>query len=132
MMKLGIQDTRSPAAQLLYNLGVTDKNNVSLALGLVDDDVAELDVSPEGSIATTFVPWPPIATSPIKENRWSVPVECTRIPLLLQHTPMVTTGLQQVGAKAAFAQAPISLAQRARVPRARDIMLDFDISRTDM
>jgi hypothetical protein len=59
-------------------------------------------------------------------------VECTRIPLPLQHTPMVTTGLRQVGAKAAFAQAPISPARRARMPRARDKMLDFDISRTDM
>ncbi len=59
-------------------------------------------------------------------------MECTRIPLPLQHTPMVTTGLRQVGAKAAFAQAPISPARRARMPRARDKMLDFDISRTDM
>jgi hypothetical protein len=78
------------------------------------------------------VPWPPVATLPLKEKGWSVPVECTRIPLPLRHTPMVTTGPRQVGAKAAFAQAPISPARRARVPCAWDIMLDFDISRTDM
>ncbi len=63
-----LQDTRPPAAQLLYNLGVTDENDVSSALGLVDDEVAESDVSPEGNIATISFPRPPIATSPIKEK----------------------------------------------------------------
>ncbi len=121
-----LQDTQPPTAQLLYDLGVT------LPLGLVNDAMAESDVSLEENIATISVPWPPVTTSPLKEKGLYVPVECTQIPLPLQHTPMVTTGPRQVGAKAAFAHAPISPARRARVPRARDIMLDFDISRTGM
>ena len=64
-----LQDARPPAALLLYNLGVTDKIEVSSPLGLVNDDMAESDVSHEENIATISVPWPPVTTSQIKEKR---------------------------------------------------------------
>ncbi len=85
-----LQDTRPPAAQLLYDLGVTDETDIYLALGLVNDDDAASDYRPDGTIEAITVPWPPIATCPIKEKEWTVPVECTRLPLPLRHTPMVT------------------------------------------
>ena len=69
-----LQQSRPPAAQLLYDLG----------LEFQSDDDTDTDMSdPTGSIPS---PWPPAAQGPIVKDKWSPPRECIWSPLPLQET----------------------------------------------
>ena len=86
-----------------------------------------------GTIEQIQVPWPPSAPGKsLVPKEWQVPDLCTRLPLPLQHMPAVVPTRQSVGARAATAQAMPPPTRRARQPRARDIMLDFNVTRSDM
>jgi hypothetical protein len=127
-----LQDTRPPAAQLLYDLGITDDTDVYAALGLTDSDEVDSDFRPPGTIEALTVPWPPDAPCPPKSACWTVPDACMMLPLPLLHTPLIVPERRQIGARAAYAQATAPPVRRSRMPRARDIMMDFGISRDDM
>ncbi len=128
-----LQDSRPPAAQLLFDLGVTDDAAPYTASGVLYDESVVSDFRPPGTIEQVQVPWPPCAPNKsLTPKEWQVPDVCTRLPLPLHHMPMVVPARHSVGARAAKAHATAPIPRRARPPRARDIMFDFDVTRRDM
>jgi hypothetical protein len=86
-----------------------------------------------GTVKKIQVPWPPCAPGiSIAPKEWQVPDMCTRLPLPLPNMPVVVPTRRLVGARAATAHATAPTPRRARPPRARDIMLDFNVTRRDM
>jgi hypothetical protein len=129
-----LQNSRPPAAQLMFDLGVTDDAATYTASGVLYDESVASDFRPPGTVEQVIVPWPPCApgTSLIPKE-WQVPDLCTRLPLPLPHMPLVVPTHRAVGARAATAHATAPTPRsRARPPRARDILLDFDVTRQDM
>jgi hypothetical protein len=103
-----LQDSRPPAAQLLYDLGVMDDAETYTASGVLYDDSVVSDFCLPGRIEQIQVPWPPSAPSKLLEpTEWEVPDLCTRLPLPLQNMLAVVPTRQTVGAKAATAQATL-------------------------
>lgn len=125
-----LQPSRPPAAQLLYSLGVQEETNDYTASGMYEEST-HLESPQTGLLEIVKVPWPPDATD-IPKKEWPVPDICTRLPLPLLHMPSPDPIQRPYGARAARAQADSPPIRRVRVPRARDIMLDFDITREDM
>jgi hypothetical protein len=128
-----LQDSRPPAAPLLYDLGVTDDAATYTASGVLYDESVVLDFCLPGTIEQIQVPWPPSAPGKLLvPKEWQVPDLCTRLPLPLHHMPAVIPTRRSIGARAATTQATTPPTRRACQPRARDIMLDFDVTRGDM
>ena len=101
-----LQDSRPPAAQLLYDLGVTDDAETYTASGVLYDDSVVSDFRLPGTIKQIQVPWPPSAPGKLLvPKEWEVPDLCTWLPIPLQHMPAVVPTRRSVGAKAATAQA---------------------------
>ena len=128
-----LQASRPPAAQLLYDLGVTDAVDSVVDMVLPEDASAATDFRLPGTVEPVKVPWPPCTPGPpLVDDCWTVPDRCTLLPLPLQHMPTVIPTQRLVGAKAAKAQSIMPPPRQACHPRARDIMQDFDVTRNDM
>jgi len=85
-----LQASRPPAAQLLYDLGVTKAVDSSVDVVLSEDATAASDVRLLGTVEHVKVPWPPCAPGPPHvDDCWTVPDRCTLLPLPLQHMPTV-------------------------------------------
>jgi hypothetical protein len=69
-----LQQSRPPAAQLLYDLGLEFQ---------LDDDTDTDMLDPTSSIPA---PWPPAAQGSIVKDKWSPPRECIWSPLPLRET----------------------------------------------
>ncbi len=101
-----LQDLRPPAAQLLYDLGVTDYAETYTASGVLYDDSMVSDFCLPDTIEQIQVPWPPSAPGKLLvPKEWEVPDLCTWLPIPLQHMPAVVPTRRSVGARAATAQA---------------------------
>ena len=115
-----LQDSRPPAAQLLFDLGVTDDAETYTASGMLYDESVISDFCPPGTIERVQVPWPQYAPNKsLTPKEWQVPDVCTRLPLPLHHMPMVVPTRHSVGARAAKAHAMAPIPRRARPPRAK-------------
>jgi hypothetical protein len=128
-----LQDSRPPAAQLLFDLGVTDDAATYMASGVLYDESVVSEFCLPGTVEPVQVPWPPCAPGKLlTPKEWQVPDLCTWLRLPLPNMPVLVPTRRSVGAKAATAHAMAPTPRRARPPRARDIMLDFDVTRRDM
>ena len=128
-----LQASRPPAAQLLYDLGVTDAVDTSPDVLPSDDDSVVSDFRLPGTVEPVKIPWPPCAPGPPLDGKmWPVPDRCTLLPLPLQHMPSIVPTRRSVGAKAALVQTISPPPRKVRRQRARDIMRDVDVNREDM
>ena len=85
-----LQDLRPPAAQLLFDLGVTDNAATYTASGVLYDESVVSDFRLPGTIKQVQVPWPPCAPGKLLTlKEWQVPDVCTRLPLPLPHMLVV-------------------------------------------
>jgi hypothetical protein len=86
-----LQQTRPPAAQLLYDLGLEADSKFTLLEG-------PLSPTPAGTIAPMIIPWPPLAPgSPVDCKPWGAPLISLFTPLPLR----ITDAPNLIGAKAA-------------------------------
>ena len=123
----------SPSRSIDVWLGVTDDAATYTASGVLYDESVVSDFCLPGTIEQVQVPWPPCAPSTsLTPKEWQVPDLCTRLPLPLPHMSMVVPTRRSVGARAATAHATAPTPRRLRPPQARDMMLDFNVTRRDM
>ncbi len=123
-----LQNTRPPAAQLLYNIGIAPDPASYSEAGVVTLPIVS-DYHPVGSVDKIKVPWPPMPPSVTAKP---VPDMCIGLPLPLRYMASSITP-RFIPARAAKASAPTPNTPRlARRPRAIDIMADFNISGNDM
>ncbi len=128
-----LQDSWPPAAQLLFDLGVTDDAAPYTASGVLYDESVVSEFCLPGTVEPVQVPWPPCAPGKsLTTKEWQVLDLCTRLPLPLPNMPVVVPTWRSVGARAATAHVQAPTPRRARPPRARDIMLDFGVTSRDM
>jgi hypothetical protein len=69
-----LQDSRPPAAQLMFDLGVSDDAATYTASGVLYDESVISDFCLPGTIKQVQVPWPPCAPSnSLTPKEWRVP-----------------------------------------------------------
>jgi len=81
-----LQPTQPPAAQLLYDLGIeAEDESVSIH--------GPLQLTPQGTITTITIPWPPLPQSSLPKKVWDTPpsVFYTPLPLQLADAPTPIT-----------------------------------------
>jgi hypothetical protein len=115
-----LQESRSPATQLLYKIG------------LVPDMPTDNDPDKDVAQATPCAPWPPEVSHNALNTIGAVPEKCTQLPLSFGHTAYVMQK-HSIAAKAAKTSLPCPNKSRlARRPKAMDIMADYEISKSNM
>ncbi len=121
-----LQQSRPPAAQLLYSLGVAPEDVSYSANGIVQVPPPESDFCLPGIVENVVVPWPPLPVQTPPSKCWAIPDRCMMLPLPLNNLPMPTTAHSPSTARAARTRANSSR------PKARDTGLDFTIARDDI
>jgi hypothetical protein len=115
-----LQQTRPPAAQLLYDLGLEADSKFTLLEG-------HLSPTPAGTIAPMIIPWPPLAPgSPVDCKPWGAPPISLFAPLPLR----ITDAPNSIGAKAA--QLSTNNDQQSKKASAVDVVTEYLIGMLDM
>jgi hypothetical protein len=126
-----LQETRPPASQLLYDLGVEPDKSLYSETGIVALP-ADSDFCLPGTIEKVHIPWPPMATSSPLKKLWRVPDRCTILPLPLRHMAIERDTRITITAKAAQAQSSPGQPHQPQRPWAVDIMTEYNIGRNNM
>ena len=79
-----LQDSRPPAAQLLYDFGMELDGNRYSETELIAPDI-KLDYRLPGTVKPIQNPWPPISPHGLLKPKLTIPDECTYLPLPLHH-----------------------------------------------
>jgi hypothetical protein len=79
-----LQDSRPPAAQLLYDLGMEPDGNSYSETDVVEPDI-ESDFRLPGTIEQITIPWPPTPPLMNAKSKLAIPDECAYLPLPLRH-----------------------------------------------
>ena len=124
-----LQDSRPPAAQLLYDLGMEPDGNSYSETDVVEPDI-ESDFRLPGTIEQITIPWPPTPPLMNAKSKLAIPDECAYLPLPLRH--IGSARHHQTSARAARVQTPIGTPRQQRRPRSIDVMTTYDIGPTDM
>jgi hypothetical protein len=79
-----LQDSSSPAAQLLYNLGMEPDGKTYSETDVIAPNVKS-DFQLPGTIKPIQIPWPPTPPLTLTKPKLAIPDECTYLPLPLCH-----------------------------------------------
>jgi hypothetical protein len=126
-----LQDSRPPAAQLLYDLGMEPDGHTYSELELIAPDIKS-DYQLPGTIKPIHVPWPPIYPQTLLKPKLTIPYECTDLPLPLCHIDSRPHRTQPISAKAASTQSPTGAQLQQRQPGAINVIKMFDVGASNM
>ena len=121
-----LQQSRPPAAQLLYSLGVAPEEVSCSADGIEPVTDMESDFCIPGTVGKVVVPWPPLQAPHPPTKCWAIPDRCMMLPLPLNNLPTPPTETRQYAARAARMQ------MNSSCKKTRGTRLDFNLTRNDM
>ena len=121
-----LQQSRPPAAQLLYSLGVAPEEVSCSADGIKPVTKMESDFRIPGTVEKVVVPWPPVQAPHPPTKCWAIPDRCMMLPLPLNNLPTPPTEQRQYAARAARTQMSSSC------HKTRGTRLDFNLTRDDI
>jgi hypothetical protein len=124
-----LQNSRPPAAQLLYDLGMEPDGKCYSETTVIELDSAS-DFRMPGTIEPVTVPWPPLQPTGQANKKLCIPDECTYLPLPLRNFGPRPQHHNLVSARAAVVKT--SKPRMERKKRALDVMSMFDVGTRDM